>query len=232
MGTPQVFPLLWGNNQGQNATGGNKPPPWDPKALPPSPIDPNIREAKPYQIVQDQANPGKTPLETELDKVQQHNNVAANTLCQKNRKRKQSSLELPFDPTIEEGTVYQLQGFAKNFDGKWLITEVQYSFAGKGGSRLSLELMQCLDPPNKTPGAGAHAAAGANGKKPITVPQQPTQKTDLLHDAGINSITPQPANVANLTLSGNEIAPTWLNAHGQLNSDQQDLNAENAGPTG
>ena len=95
---------------------------------------------------------------------------------------------------------------------------------------MTLELMQCLAPPNKTAGASTSSAAGAS--KAISVPQQPTAKSDLLHDAGINSITPQPANVANLTLSGNETAPTWLNANGALNSQQQDLNADNAGPTG
>ena len=85
---PQVFPLLW-NAQGQNADGGNKPPPWDPKAAPPQP-----REATSNMIVQDQANPGKTPIETQVDAIQAHNDVAANALCQKNRKRKQSSMEL------------------------------------------------------------------------------------------------------------------------------------------
>jgi hypothetical protein len=223
--TPQVFPLLWGNGQGQNAGGGNAPPPWDPKSSAPKP-----REYKDYQIVEDQANPGKTPLEVEAAAIQQHNDVAVNALAQKNRKRKQSSIELPFDPTIEEGTTYMLQGFAQNFDGKWLVTQVDYAFTAKGGSRMQIELQQCLNPPNKTPGGASSSAGGAS--KAITVPQQPSGKTDLLHDAGINSITPQPANVANLTLSGNETAPTWLNAGGSLNDQQQDLNADNAGPTG
>jgi len=197
------------------------------------PLPVNTTDKQENDIVRDQANPGKTPLETELAKIHAHNDVAANQLCQKNRKRKQSSLELPFDPTIEEGTVYTLQGFAKNFDGKWLVTEVQYTFAGKAGSRLSIELMQCLDAPVKTPGGATSAAGGANGaKKPITVPQSPTDKTILLNDSSLNGLTPKPANVAGLTLSGNETAPTWLNAGGQLNSDQQDLSLGNVGPAG
>lgn len=230
VGTPQVYPLIW-NGQGQ--TPGQPtpttPPVWDPLAKPPIPYAANVTNAQEYDIVKDQANPGKTPIETEIDKVQQHNDVACNTLAQKNRKRKQSSIELPFDPTIEEGTVYTLQGFAPNFDGKWLITEVNFTFTGKGGSRLAIELMQCLPTPNKTPGG---ASAGGGASKSISVPQSPSPKSSLLYDGGINSITPQPANVANLTLSGNETAPTWLNAGGQLNPDQQNLSLSNVGPAG
>jgi hypothetical protein len=226
MGTPQVYPLVW-NKQGQQP---GQPPSgvvWDPLAPAPVPLKAKTTDPQEYDIVKDQANPGKTPIETQIDKIAQHNNVAANTLAQKNRKRKQSSMELPFDPRIEEGTVYALQGFAPNFDGKWLVTEVDYTFTGKGGSRLTIELMQCLPTPQKTPGSAAKGAA-----KAISVPAQPAAKSSLLHDGGINSITPQPANVANLTLSGNETAPTWLNANGQLNPDQQNLSLGNVGPAG
>jgi hypothetical protein len=226
MGTPQVYPTVW-NDQGQKPGQPASGVVWNPKAPAPQPI---ATDPQTYDIVKDQANPGKTPIETQIDKIQQHNDVAANTLAQKNRKRKQSSMELPFDPTIEEGTVYQLTGFAPNFDGKWLITEVNFSFTGKAGSRMTLELMQCLAPPIKTPG-GASSKAG-EGAKAISVPTQPSQPSTLLHDGGINSITPQPANVANLTLSGNETAPTWLNVNGALNSDQQNLSADKAGPAG
>lgn len=72
----------------------------------------------------------------------------------------------------------------------------------------------------------------AAGPWPSSVPQKPSEKSSLLHDGGINSINPKPANAANLTLSGNETAPTWLNANGQLNSDQEDLSLGNVGPTG
>lgn len=226
MGTPQVYPLVW-NGQGQTPDNANKPVVWDPTAKFPGPLRADVTQKQEHDIVQDQANPGKTPIETELDKIGQHNNVAANTLCQKNRKRKQSSFELPFDPTIEEGTCCNLVGFAPNFDGKWLVTEVNYAFSGKAGSRFTIELMQCLPPPQKTPGGGGSTAA-----KTITVPAKPTDKTALLSDTDINSFKPQPANVAELTLSGNETAPTWLNNHGALNSDQQDLGLGNVGPAG
>lgn len=222
--TPQVFPLVW-NGQGQKP---GQPPSgivWNPKAPFPGPLLP-AHDPTSTDVVEDQANPGKTPLETNTNKIQQHNNVAANMLAQKNRKRKQSSMELPFDPTIEEGTTWTLSGFAPNFDGKWLITGVDFTFTGKGGSRLNIELIQCLPTPNKTPGAGG--AAGAS----ISVPAAPASPSTLLHDGDINSITPQPANVANLSLSGNETAPTWLNANGALNPDQQDLSLDNVGPAG
>jgi hypothetical protein len=223
VGTPQVYPTVW-NDQGQVPGQAPSGVVWNPKAPAPKPI---VTDPQKDDIAKDQANPGKTPIEKEIDKIAQHNAVAANTLAQKNRKRKQSSMELPFDPTIEEGTTWTLQGFAPNFDGKWLITEVVYTFAGKGGSRLTIELMQCLAPVQKTPGGAAKGPSGA-----ITVPSQPSQPSTLLHDGGINSITPQPANVANLSLSGNETAPTWLNVNGSLNDDQQKLNNENAGPVG
>jgi len=232
MGTPQVYPLVW-NKQGQTPDNKNTPTVWDPKAPAPQPLPVNTTDKQENDIVRDQANPGKTPLETEIAKIQAHNDVAANTLCQKNRKRKQSSMELPFDPTIEEGTTWQLQGFAKNFDGKWLITEVVYTFVAKSGSRLSIELMQVLDPPQKTPGSSQSLGKlPSNGSKPITVPQQPTDKAQLLNDASLNGLTPKPANVADLTLSGNETSPTWLNQGGQLNPDQQDLSLGNVGPAG
>jgi hypothetical protein len=224
MGTPQVFPLIW-NGQGAEA---DRPGPgvvWNPKAPSPVPLK-AVTNQQSDDIVKDQANPGKTPIETELDKIAQHNDVAANTLCQKNRKRKQSSLELPFDPTVEEGTVYTLQGFAENFDGNWLVTEVDFSFAGKSGSRMTLELMQCLAPPQKTAGGGA----GAPGS--ISVPSKPTEISKLVYDGGINSIPPKPANVQNLTKEGDETAPTWLNNYGSLNKDQQDLQTDNTGPAG
>jgi len=229
MGTPQVYPTVW-NGQGAKPGQPAGSTVWNPLAPTPAPIKANVSNKQEYDIVKDQANPGKTPIETAIDKIGQHNDVAANTLAQKNRKRKQSSMELPFDPKMEEGTVYQLTGYAPNFDGKWLITEVNFSFTGKGGSRMTIELMQCLPPPVKTP-SSASSQAGA-GSKAITVPTKPSQPSALLHDGGINSITPQPANVANLTLSGNETAPTWLNAGGALNSDQQNLSTDNTGPAG
>jgi len=224
MGTPQVYPTVW-NDQGQKP---GQPPSgvvWNPKAPPPNGI-PQTKD----DIVEKQANPGKTPIETEIDKIGQHNNVAANTLAQKNRKRKQSSMELPFDPKMEEGTVYQLSGFAPNFDGKWLVTEVNYSFTGKGGSRMTVELMQCLPPPVKTPG-GASSQAGA-GSKAITVPTKPSEPNTLLHDTPINSTTPVPKNVDDITMVPNETSSTWLNEYGALIADQQNLSTENAGPTG
>jgi len=223
MGTPQVYPTVW-NDQGQKPGQPASGVVWDPKAPKPLPL---VSDPQKYDIVEDQANPGKTPIETAIDKIQQHNDVAANTLIQKNRKRKRSTMELPFDPTIEEGTNYMLQGFAPNFDGKYQVTEVEWSFTGKGGSQMILELIKCPPPPVKTPGTASAQATGA-----ITVPARASVPSTLLHDGGINSITPQPANVANLTLSGNETAPTWLNANGALNSSQQDLSANKAGPTG
>lgn len=230
MGTPQVFPLIW-NGQGQTPDQAHKGIVWNPKAPFPGPLK-AAHDKESDEILADQANAGKTPIETELDKVQAHNDVATNALCAKNRKRKQSSMELPFDPAIEEGSVYALQGFAQNFDGKWLITEVQYSFTGKGGSRLNLELMQCLDTPSKTPAGATSAAGGANGKKRISVPTKPSDPSALLHDGGINSLAPQPKNATGLTTDPNELAPTWLNANGALNKDQQDLSLGNVGPVG
>jgi hypothetical protein len=228
-GTPQVFPLLWGNNQGQTASKTNTAPVWNPNAPAPQPLV-SQKEQSEIAVETAQANPGKTPLEVEAAAIKQHNDVAVNALAQKNRKRKQSSIELPFDPTIEEGTTYMLQGFAQNFDGKWLVTQVDYTFTAKGGSRMLLELQQCLDPPNKTPGGASSSAGGAS--KAITVPHQPGAKSELLHDGGINSISPQPKNATGLTTDPNELAPTWLNANGALNAEQQDLNADNAGPQG
>jgi hypothetical protein len=49
-------------------------------------------------------------------------------------------MELPFDPTMEEASAWNLVGFAPNFDGKWIVREVVFSFTGKGGSRLEIEL--------------------------------------------------------------------------------------------
>jgi hypothetical protein len=228
MGTPQVYPLVWAK-QGQTPDQTNKPVVWDPKAPAPGPITPYEKD---QILIKQEANPGKTPLETELSNINLHNNVAANTLAQKNRKQKTSSMELPFDPTIEEGTNWNLTGFAPNFDGKWTINEVVFTFSGKSGSRMQIELTQCLDPPNKTPGGaagGGAAGSGASSKKPITVPQEPTKTSDLLHDAAVNTIDPKPANEANLTLSGNEKQPGWLNDYGSLVPSQQDLHLEDVG---
>jgi hypothetical protein len=226
MGTPQVYPLLW-NKQGQTPDQKNKPVVWDPKAVSPTSI---AREGEPdTQWEIKEANAGKTPIETEIANIKQHNDVAANKLAQKNRKRKQSSMELPFDPTIEEGTNWTLTGFAPNFDGKWMITEVVYSFSGKTGSRMQIELMQCLPPLQKTPGGASSAAGGANGKKPITVAQEPTKTSELLHDGAINTIDPKPANEAGLTLSGNEKKAGWLNDYGSLVPSQQNLHLDDVG---
>jgi len=210
MGTPQVYSTVW-NDQGQLPGAEGKTIPWDPHAPGPAPIEASPTDEN-NLIIENQANPGKTPLETEIDKIQAHNDVAANVLAQKNRKRKQSSMELPFDPTIEEGTVYQLSGFAQNFDGKWLVTEVNFQFSGKGGSRMTLEFVQCLPRP--------------------TTPTQPSDPSALLHDKDINSIKPKPANVPNLSTSPEEMLPNWMNNFGSLNEDQQDLHTDNAGPAG
>ena len=207
-GTPQVYPTKW-NGQGQTPGQPASSVVWDPKAPAPGPT---LTDPQDYDVVEKQANPGKTPIETEIDRIKQHNDTAANQLLQKNRKRKQSSMELPFDPTIEEGTVYQLSGFAQNFDGKWLVTEVNFQFSGKGGSRMTLEFVQCLPRP--------------------TTPTQPSDPSALLHDKDINSIKPKPANVPDLSTSPEEMLPNWMNNFGSLNEDQQDLHTDNAGPAG
>lgn len=70
--------------------------------------------------------------------------VAKNKLKGKNRKHKKHGLELPFNPMIESGTVYTLQGFSPDFDGNWLITQVTHTFTGKGGTKTSIELEKAI----------------------------------------------------------------------------------------
>jgi phage protein D len=65
-------------------------------------------------------------------------------LKKKNRKGKKHRLTLALDLTLEAGDVYTLQGFSPDFDGPWLITEVEHKFAGKSGSQTTLTLQKCI----------------------------------------------------------------------------------------
>jgi hypothetical protein len=111
----------------------------------PADVPQPVKDTQPdaLKVEVQQNNPGSKPDETDPQKVSAHNEVATNLLSQKNRKRKHGpKMELPFDPTMEEGSMWQLTGFAPNFDGPWLVHEVVFSFAGKGGARLEIDLMQ------------------------------------------------------------------------------------------
>jgi hypothetical protein len=119
---------------------------WSPEAsATPKPIVNTQPDA--LRVEEKQEKPGGDPHETDSTKVKAQSTVAANTLAQKNRKKKSGpKMELPFDPTMEEGTMWNLTGFAPSFDGKWLVHEVVFTFTGKGGSRMEIDLMA---PPDK-----------------------------------------------------------------------------------
>lgn len=125
------------------------------KAQPPKPIvEPKYGSETSPNDQKNAKNPSNAPIETDPGTTKDLHQKAKNELAQKNRKAKHGPImELPFDPTIEEGSKYDLVGFAPNFDGPWLIHEVTFTFQGKGGSRLNIELM---DP------ASQHITAGPN----------------------------------------------------------------------
>jgi hypothetical protein len=52
---------------------------------------------------------------------------------------------MPFNPTIESGTVYQLKGFATALEGlNALVTEVCHHFRGGSGSTTDVVLQWAL----------------------------------------------------------------------------------------
>jgi hypothetical protein len=65
-----------------------------------------------------------------------------------NRKRHKKVLRLPFDPMIEAGTVYNLQGFGPDWDGPWLVFDAHHDFDPHNGSETHLELMKCIQDSN------------------------------------------------------------------------------------
>jgi hypothetical protein len=165
-GAPQkVYPTVWQDGP-SNA---------------PQPIVDTQSDALKVEV--QQKNPGSLPDETTPEKVQAHNEVAKNLLAQKNRKRKGTHgprMELPFDPTMEEGSIWTLVGFAPNFDGPWLVHEVVFTFTGKGGSRLEIDLMQ---PPDVTASTSA-------------VPPDTAKKTELLTNSNVGEEpNPEPSNL-------------------------------------
>jgi hypothetical protein len=122
---------------------------WTP--LPPTPgtpVAPYDPAAMPEEVKNAQDKPGTTPNEPDANAIAAHHAVAKNLLTQKNRKRRRCPrMELPFDPKMEEGLVYALQGFGANFDGNWCVSEVVFTFQGKSGSRMEIELTKPEPPP-------------------------------------------------------------------------------------
>jgi hypothetical protein len=68
-----------------------------------------------------------------------------NLLRGKNRKMRELRLTMPFNPTIESGTVYTLHGFATPLEGlNALVTEVAHHFRGGSGSITDVTLQWAL----------------------------------------------------------------------------------------
>jgi hypothetical protein len=151
-----------------------------------------VKDSQPdaLKVEVQQKHPGSTPDETDPAKIAAHNEVAQAALRQKNRKRKHGpKMELPFDPTMEPASMWQLTGFAPNFDGKWLVHEVIFTFTGKGGARMEIDLLQ---PPE---GITSPAA-------PPTI----AQKRKLLNNSNVGA-EPNPVPV-NLGFGGKN--QSWL----------------------
>lgn len=77
---------------------------------------------------------------------QQRADDVAKNLCRgKNRNFRTLRLTMPFNPTIESGTVYQLKGFATALEGlNALVTEVCHHFRGGSGSTTDVVLQWAL----------------------------------------------------------------------------------------
>jgi hypothetical protein len=130
---------------------------------------PEANESTDLKVDEQQDKPGNKPDDTDPEKTAGNNQIAKNLLAQKNRKRKHGPvLELPFDPSFEEGSMWNLIGFSHNFDGLWLVHEVVFTITGKGGARMQVEVM---DP------ASLRITTG-------TTPT-PTKKTEILKNDNI-----------------------------------------------
>jgi phage protein D len=128
----------------------------------PSTNSPNGTVWQPYQVVQlpttsyptianDQSNPNSPPANTKLQtedtnatKTARAKEVAKNLCKQKNRKFRRQHITIAFNPAVESGTIYTLQGFSPYLDGAWLVTQVIHSFSAKGGTTTEIDLQKAI----------------------------------------------------------------------------------------
>jgi hypothetical protein len=100
----------------------------------PDPVNPNSPKKGTKLRVED----------TNAVKVARATEVAKNLLKGKNRKFRRQHISVAFNPTVESGTVYTLQGFSPYLDGAWLVTQVIHSFNAKGGTNTEIDLEKAI----------------------------------------------------------------------------------------
>ena len=89
--------------------------------------------------------PSPIPIaETDAGMNARAKRVARSKLKKKNRKGKKHQMTIPLNLRVEAGTVYTLQGFSPDFDGPWLVTEVEHKFAAKGGATTVLNMQMSI----------------------------------------------------------------------------------------
>ena len=128
----------------------------------PPPTSPNGSVWQPYSCVQlpttsypiianDPANPNSPPAATKLHveatnavKTARAKDVVKNLCKQKNRKFRKQHISIAFNPMVESGTIYTLQGFSPYLDGPWLVTQIIHSFNAKGGTNTEIDLEKAI----------------------------------------------------------------------------------------
>lgn len=96
-------------------------------------------------------NPNSPPAGTKFaiedsnaTKTARAKDVAKHLCKQKNRKFRKQHITIAFNPAVESGTTYTLQGWSPYLDGAWLVTQVIHNFGAKGGTTTEIDLQKAV----------------------------------------------------------------------------------------